>query len=123
MWRNCLQCGLNFQTYYAEEKLCSPRCKRARATWREKIRRRRKGLLPTRKNRLRLTARQTQVLQLVAEGKRSKEVAAALNITVNTAEKHRANIMRRLDCHSVAMTRKSGVAAYYPLTALMGFST
>ena len=55
----------------------------------------------SRKNELRLTARQKQILQLVAEGKSSKEVAVALNISVQTAETHRANIMRRLDCHSV----------------------
>jgi DNA-binding NarL/FixJ family response regulator len=55
----------------------------------------------SRKNELRLTARQQQILQIVAEGKSSKEVAAALNISVKTAETHRANIMRRLDCHSV----------------------
>jgi DNA-binding NarL/FixJ family response regulator len=49
-----------------------------------------------------LTARQRQILQLLAEGKSSKEVAAALNISVKTAETHRANIMRRLDYHSVS---------------------
>jgi len=56
----------------------------------------------SRKARLRLTARQRQILQLLAEGKSSKEVAAALNISVKTAETHRANIMRRLDYHSVS---------------------
>jgi DNA-binding NarL/FixJ family response regulator len=50
---------------------------------------------------LRLTARQRQIVQLLAEGKTSKEVAVALDISVKTAETHRANIMRRLDCHSV----------------------
>jgi DNA-binding NarL/FixJ family response regulator len=55
----------------------------------------------SRKNELRLTARQKQILQLVAEGKSSKELAVALNISVKTAKTHRANIMRRLDCHSV----------------------
>jgi DNA-binding NarL/FixJ family response regulator len=54
-----------------------------------------------RKNGSRLTTRQKQILQLLAEGESSKEVAAALNISVKTAETHRANIMRRLDCHSV----------------------
>jgi DNA-binding NarL/FixJ family response regulator len=54
-----------------------------------------------RTNELRLTSRQKQVLQLLAEGKSSKEVAVALNISVKTAETHRANIMRRLDCRSV----------------------
>ena len=54
-----------------------------------------------RKNGLRLTSRQKQILQLLAEGRSSREVAVALNISVKTAETHRANIMRRLDCHSV----------------------
>ena len=49
----------------------------------------------------RLTARQREIVQLLAEGKSSKEVASALGLSVKTAETHRANIMRRLDCHSV----------------------
>jgi len=54
-----------------------------------------------RKNGSRLTTRQKQILQLLAEGKSSNAVAAALKINVKTVETHRANIMRRLDCHSV----------------------
>jgi DNA-binding NarL/FixJ family response regulator len=54
------------------------------------------------KNGLRLTTRQTQILQLLVDGKNSRAVGAALNITVKTAATHRANIMRRLDCHSVS---------------------
>jgi DNA-binding NarL/FixJ family response regulator len=50
---------------------------------------------------LRLTTRQKQILQLLAEGESSKKVGAALNISVKTAETHRSNIMRRLHCHSV----------------------
>ena len=50
----------------------------------------------------RLTARQREIVQLLAEGKSSKEVAVALNISVKTAETHRANIMRRLEVHSVS---------------------
>lgn len=50
----------------------------------------------------RLTPRQREIIQLLAEGKSSKEVAAALNLSIKTAETHRANIMRRLDCHSVS---------------------
>jgi DNA-binding NarL/FixJ family response regulator len=50
---------------------------------------------------LRLTARQREIVQLLAEGKSSKEVASQLEISVKTAETHRANIMRRLECHSV----------------------
>jgi DNA-binding NarL/FixJ family response regulator len=50
----------------------------------------------------RLTPRQREIVQLLAEGKSSKEVAAQLGLSVKTAETHRANIMRRLDCHSVS---------------------
>jgi DNA-binding NarL/FixJ family response regulator len=50
---------------------------------------------------LRLTGRQREIVQLLAEGKSSKEVAAVLGLSVKTAETHRANIMRKLDCHSV----------------------
>jgi DNA-binding NarL/FixJ family response regulator len=50
----------------------------------------------------RLTGRQREIVQLLAEGKTSKEVAVALNISVKTAETHRANIMRRLELHSVS---------------------
>jgi DNA-binding NarL/FixJ family response regulator len=50
---------------------------------------------------LRLTSRQREIVQLLAEGKSSKEVAAVLGLSVKTAETHRANIMRKLDCHSV----------------------
>lgn len=49
----------------------------------------------------RLTSRQKEIVQLLAEGKSSKEVACTLGLSVKTAETHRANIMRRLDCHSV----------------------
>ncbi|HWG58085.1 MAG TPA: response regulator transcription factor [Candidatus Acidoferrales bacterium] len=49
----------------------------------------------------RLTSREREVVQLLAEGKSSKEVANTLNISAKTAETHRANIMRKLDFHSV----------------------
>jgi DNA-binding NarL/FixJ family response regulator len=50
----------------------------------------------------RLTSRERQVVQLLAEGKSSKEVAVALNLSVKTAETHRSNIMRKLGLHSVS---------------------
>jgi DNA-binding NarL/FixJ family response regulator len=50
----------------------------------------------------RLTNRQREIVQLLAEGKSSKEVAVTLNISVKTAETHRANIMRRLELHSIS---------------------
>jgi DNA-binding NarL/FixJ family response regulator len=49
-----------------------------------------------------LTPREREVIQLVAEGKTTKEVAAALSLSVKTAETHRTNLMRKLDLHSVA---------------------
>jgi DNA-binding NarL/FixJ family response regulator len=55
---------------------------------------------PSSKNQL--TPREREVVQLLAEGKTSKEVALALNLSVKTAETHRTNIMRKLDLHSVA---------------------
>jgi DNA-binding NarL/FixJ family response regulator len=48
-----------------------------------------------------LTARQREIVQLLAEGKSSKEIAVVLGLSVKTAETHRANIMRRINCHSV----------------------
>lgn len=50
----------------------------------------------------RLTSREREVVQLLAEGKSSKEVAVALGLSVKTAETHRSNIMRKLELHSVA---------------------
>jgi DNA-binding NarL/FixJ family response regulator len=49
----------------------------------------------------RLTAREREIVQLLAEGKTSKEVASVLNISTKTAETHRAHIMRKLEFHSV----------------------
>jgi DNA-binding NarL/FixJ family response regulator len=49
-----------------------------------------------------LTAREREVVQLLAEGKSSKEVAVALGISVKTADTHRSNIMRKLEIHSVS---------------------
>jgi DNA-binding CsgD family transcriptional regulator len=50
----------------------------------------------------RLTSREREIVQLLAEGKSSKEVANSLSISVKTAETHRANIMRKLQLHTVS---------------------
>ena len=50
----------------------------------------------------RLTARQREVLQLIAEGHSVKQIAVTLGISVKTAETHRAQIMDRLDIHDLA---------------------
>jgi DNA-binding NarL/FixJ family response regulator len=57
----------------------------------------------------RLTAREREVLQLMAEGKATKEVARALSVSVKTAETHRRAIMQKLDLHSVAELTKYAV--------------
>lgn len=48
-----------------------------------------------------LTPREREIVQLLAEGKSNKEIATFLNISVKTAETHRANIMLKLNFHSV----------------------
>ncbi len=49
-----------------------------------------------------LTPRERQVLQLIAEGKTTKEVASLLGISVKTAESHRSRLMEKLDIHETA---------------------
>ena len=49
-----------------------------------------------------LTAKEREVLQLIAEGKTTKEIAAALFVSVKTVETHRQHIMDKLDLHNVA---------------------
>jgi DNA-binding NarL/FixJ family response regulator len=60
------------------------------------------GTQPQALSRNRLTSREREIVQLLAEGKSSKEIAVALGISVKTAETHRANIMRKLELHSVS---------------------
>jgi DNA-binding NarL/FixJ family response regulator len=50
----------------------------------------------------RLTARERQILQLIAEGKSNKEIAALLSLSVNTVSVHRANLMQALGIHRTA---------------------
>jgi len=52
--------------------------------------------------RARLTSREAEILQLVAEGKANKQVATALGISIKTVEKHRQSLMCKLDLHDVA---------------------
>jgi DNA-binding NarL/FixJ family response regulator len=54
----------------------------------------------------RLTPREREVLQLIAEGKATKEVAAILKVSVKTAETHRRSIMQKLDVTGVAEMTK-----------------
>lgn len=49
-----------------------------------------------------VTARERQVLQLLAEGKTSKQIATVLEVSLKTIETHRHQLMRKLNCHSIA---------------------
>ncbi len=49
-----------------------------------------------------LTKREREILKLIAEGHKNKEIADFLCISVKTVEKHRANLMKKLDLHSAA---------------------
>jgi DNA-binding NarL/FixJ family response regulator len=49
----------------------------------------------------RLTSRQREILQMIAEGKNTKEIASTLEISVKTVEAHRLQLMERLDIHDV----------------------
>ena len=49
-----------------------------------------------------LTARETEVLQLITEGRKNREIAELLYISIKTVETHRAHIMDKLDIHSTA---------------------
>ncbi len=56
-----------------------------------------------------LTEREREVLQLIAEGRSTKETALALHVSVKTIETHRRNIMQKLKVHSIAELTKYAV--------------
>ena len=58
----------------------------------------------------RLTPREREVLQLVAEGAANKQVAATLSITIKTVEKHRQNLMDKLSIHDTAGLTRYAIA-------------
>ena len=56
-----------------------------------------------------LTAREREVLQLIAEGKSTKQTASVLNVSVKTIETHRQQIMEKLDMRSIAQLTKYAI--------------
>jgi DNA-binding CsgD family transcriptional regulator len=56
-----------------------------------------------------LTSREREVVQLLAEGKTSKETASCLNLSIRTVEAHRRQIMRKLGMNSVAQLTKYAI--------------
>ena len=69
----------------------------------------RKGLLKTKVTRL--SSREAEVLQLIAEGAANKQIAAELGISIKTVEKHRGHLMRKLDIHDTAGLTRYAIAA------------
>ena len=63
------------------------------------------GFAPT------LSSRQREVLQLVAEGKATKEIASILNVSIKTVEFHKTRIMKELRLHTAAELTKYAIAA------------
>jgi DNA-binding NarL/FixJ family response regulator len=61
----------------------------------------RSGAMAPARTKSRITSRENEIVQLLAEGKTSKDIAVFLNISVKTVETHRANIMRKLELHTV----------------------
>lgn len=69
----------------------------------------REGRPETKRNRL--SSREIEVLQLIAEGKANKQIAAELGISVKTVEKHRQHIMEKLDIHDVSGLTRYAISA------------
>ena len=68
----------------------------------------REGIIKTDGNRL--TSRETEVLQLVAEGSANKQVASELGISIKTVEKHRQHLMDKLNIHDTAGLTRYAIA-------------
>jgi len=60
---------------------------------------------------VKLTSRETEVLQLVAEGQANKQVAATLEISIKTVEKHRQHLMDKLNIHDTAGLTRYAIAS------------
>ena len=58
-----------------------------------------------------LSSREMEVLQLIAEGKANKETAVELNISIKTVEKHRQNLMEKLNIHDTAGLTRYAISA------------
>ncbi len=63
------------------------------------------------KNAPKLTSREMEVLQLIAEGKPNKQIASDLGISIKTVEKHREHLMEKLDIHDTAGITRYAISA------------
>jgi DNA-binding NarL/FixJ family response regulator len=69
------------------------------------------GHRPLKKRIALLSSREVEVLQLIAEGKANKEAAAELGISLKTVEKHRQNLMAKLNIHEISGLTRYAIAA------------
>jgi DNA-binding NarL/FixJ family response regulator len=72
--------------------------------------RRKQALDHGRKRKNSLSPREREILQMIAEGKANKEVAAELGISVKTTDKHRQHLMSKLDIHEIAGLTRYAIA-------------
>jgi DNA-binding NarL/FixJ family response regulator len=61
--------------------------------------------------RVQLSPRESEVLQLVAEGSANKQIATELGISIKTVEKHRQHLMNKLNIHDTASLTRYAMAA------------
>jgi len=66
--------------------------------------------VPTRRRIKLLTSREAEVLQLIAEGKLNKQIAAELSLSIKTVEKHRQQLMDKLGIHEIAGLTRYAIA-------------
>jgi DNA-binding NarL/FixJ family response regulator len=66
--------------------------------------------VPVRKQSDMLTTREAEVLQLIAEGKANKQIAAELSVSIKTVEKHRQQLMNKLNIHDIAGLTRYAIA-------------
>ncbi len=69
------------------------------------------GEPPPAKSATRLSSREIEVLQMIAEGNANKETAAKLHISIKTVEKHRQKVMEKLNIHNTAGLTRYAIAA------------
>ena len=58
-----------------------------------------------------LTSRQTEILQLIAEGYATKQIAGLLSLSIKTVEKHRQDLMNTLNIHNIATLTRYAVSS------------
>lgn len=66
---------------------------------------------PIKKKKINLSSRELEVLQLIAEGNANKQIAAELDISIKTVEKHRQHLMEKLNIHDTAGLTRYAIAA------------